>query len=109
MKNLIFAVINRHDVTEVVLEKLSDAGFNGTVIASSSLRKTIANGGEIPMFLNLSNVENPKYEGNTTLYIVTEEEKVDEVLNIIRNGTDNFTLSDGGMFVLPLKKFEGSF
>lgn len=109
MKQLIFAVINRHDVTEDTLEALSDAGFNGTVIASSSLRKTIANGGEIPMFINLANVENPKYEGNTTIYIVTEEEKVEEVLDIIRDKTAHFTLSDGGMFVVPLEKFEGSF
>ena len=109
MKHLIFAVINRHDVTEETLEALSAAGFNGTVIASNSLRKTIANGGDIPMFLNLSHVENNKYEGNTTLYIVVEEEKVEEVLSIIRYKTANFTLSDGGMFVLPLEKFEGSF
>ena len=109
MKHLIFAVINRHDITEITLEKLSEAGFNGTVIASSSLRKTIANGGEIPMFFSLAHVENSKYEGNTTLYIVTEEEKVDEVLEIIRESTKHFTLSDGGMFVVPLEKFEGSF
>lgn len=109
MKHLIFAVINRHDVTEDTLEALSDKGFNGTVIASSSLRKTLANGGEIPMFLNLQTVEETKYEGNTTIYIVVDEEKVEEVLSTIRKSTKNFTLSDGGMFVLPLERFEGSF
>lgn len=109
MKHLIFAVINRHDITEDTLEALSDKGYNGTVIASSSLRKTLANGGEIPMFLNLSTVEENRYEGNTTIYIVVDEEKVDEVLDTIRKSTKNFTLSDGGMFVLPLERFEGSF
>lgn len=109
MKQLIFAVINRHDVTEDVLEALSDAGYNGTVIASSSLRKTLANGGEIPMFVSLATVDETKYEGNTTLFIVVEEEKVEEVLSIIRRETKNWTLSDGGMFVAPLTKFEGSF
>lgn len=109
MKHLIFAVINRHDVTEETLEALSDAGFNGTVITSSSLRKTIANGGEVPMFVSLASVEHPRYEGNTTIYIVTDEEKVEEVKNIIRKHTENFEKSDGGMFVVPLESFEGSF
>ena len=109
MKHLIFAVINRHDVTEDTLEALSDAGYNGTVIASSSLRKTLANGGDIPMFVNLSGVDQTKYEGNTTLFIVVDEEKVEAVFALIRKSTKNFTLSDGGMFVLPLEKFEGSF
>lgn len=109
MKHLIFAVINRHDITEDTLEALSDAGYNGTVIASSSLRKTLANNGEIPMFVNLVNVDEARYEGNTTLFIVVDEEQVEDVLSIIRKCTKNFTLSDGGMFVLPLEKFEGSF
>ena len=41
MKHLIFAVINRHDVTEETLEALSDAGFNGTVITSSRFEFSI--------------------------------------------------------------------
>ncbi len=109
MKHLIFAVINRHDITEITLEALSNAGYNGTVITSSSLRKTLANGGEVPMFVSLASIDSPKYDGNTTIYIVANEEKVEDILSIIRRTTENFTASDGGMFVLPLERFEGSF
>ena len=109
MKKLIYAVINRHDVTEATLEALSSKGYNGTVISSSSLRKTIANVGEIPLFVSLADLDHPRYEGNTTIYIAEDEENVDEVLSIIREQTKSFTLSDGGMVVIPLDHYEGSF
>ena len=44
-----------------------------------------------------------------TLFLVVEDSKTEDVLNIIREHTKNFTLSHGGMFVTPITSFEGSF
>lgn len=109
MKQLITAVLEDHNITEEILVTLSKAGYNGTVIASTSLKHTLENGGEIPMFINLSHFESDRYENNTTLQIIVEDDKVDEVLNIIREKTVGFTKCKGGMFVQPLERFEGSF
>ena len=109
MKHLIKAVLDDHVVTEEILTTLSKAGFNGTVIPSTSLKHTLENGGEIPMFMNLAHFESDRFENNTTLEIIIEENKVEEVCSIIREKTKGFTVCKGGMFVIPLPKFEGSF
>ena len=109
MKNLIFAIIEKHTISEEVLESLSKAGYNGTVVPSTSLKHAILDHGEAPMFFNLSHLDEESFENNTTLFIVVDEEKTENVLNIIREHTKNFTLSHGGMFVTPLTSFEGSF
>lgn len=109
MKQLITAVLDDHVITEEILSTLSKAGFNGTVIPSTSLKHTLENGGEIPLFMNLAHFESDRFENNTTLEIIVEENKVEEVMSIIREKTEGFTACKGGMYVLPLTRFEGSF
>lgn len=109
MKHLVFAVLENHIITENVLKELSHSGYNGTVMLSTSLKHTLTNDGEIPMFVNLSHLEKDRFENNTTFYICVEEEHVEDVLNIIREQTEHFTACKGGMFVIPLERFEGSF
>ncbi len=109
MKHLVIATLDNVRVTEDVLKELSHAGYNGSVIASTSLKHTLTNGGDIPMFVNLSHFESDKYENNTIINIVVEEEQIDDVLNIIREKTKKFTLCHGGMYVTPLERYEGSF
>lgn len=109
MKHLIFTILENGPKCEEVLMSLSKAGYNGTVIASTSLKHTLANEGEIPMFFNLALIESNKFENNTTLYIVAEENEVDDVKKIIKSHTENFEKCKGGMFVVPLESFEGSF
>lgn len=109
MKHLIIAIMDDHRVAEEVLATLSKAGYNGSVIPSTSLKHSLENGGEIPMFVNLASFESDKLENNTTLNIVIDEEKVDEVMAIIREKTEGFSLCKGAMFVVPLEKFEGRF
>ncbi len=109
MKHLIFAVLENSHAAEETLMKLSKMGYNGTVIPSTSLKHTLENDGEVPMFVNLSLFEHGKFENNTTLYIVAEENQVEDVQNIIRESTKHFTRCRGGMFVIPLESYEGSF
>lgn len=109
MKHLVVAVLENHIVTEEILSTLSHAGYNGTVIPSTSLKHTLESGGEIPMFVNLAHFESDRFENNTTLEIVVEDNEVEEVLDIIRDKTEHFTECKGGMYVIPLERFEGSF
>ena len=48
-------------------------------------------------------------QGNLTLFIIIEEEKLEALKNEIRSSTDNFHQIKGGMFVLPLASVEGTF
>ncbi len=109
MKHLIFVILEHSHAAEETLVKLSKMGYNGTVIPSTSLKHTLENDGEVPMFINLSLLEHGKFENNTTLYIVAEEEQVENVLDIIRTTTKHFKRCRGGMFVVPLESYEGSF
>jgi len=109
MKHLITAVLENHVITEEILSTLSKEGYNGTVIASTSLKHTLENGGEIPLFVNLDKLAGNHFENNTLLEIIVEDDEVDEVMNIIRDKTEHFTECKGGMYVVPLEKFEGSF
>ena len=109
MKHLIFSILENGSKCEEVLSSLSKAGYNGTVIASTSLKHSLANEGEVPMFFNLALIESNKFENNTTLYIVAEEKEVNDVKEIRKKHTNNFKDCKGGMFVVPLESFEGSF
>lgn len=109
MKKLIFAVFENKHGSEEVLTELSHAGFNGTVIPSTSLRHTLLSGGEVPMFFTAAHLDVDKFENNTSLFLIVEEEKVPEVRKIIREITEDFTAAKGAMVVIPLEEYEGSF
>lgn len=109
MKHLIIAIMDNHKISEDVLIHLSTAGYNGSVIMSTSLKHSLSNSDEIPLFLNLTHLHDENLENNTTLNIVVDEDQIDDVFNIIRTYTDNFNKCKGAMFALPLSRFEGKF
>jgi len=110
MKKLLFVVLEQTQDTHNLLHELSLKGINGTAVASSSLKHILADENEdIPQFISLSHIHENKFTQNTTIYFVLEEKEVNEVKEIIRNYTNNFTSTKGGMFSLPLNDFEGSF
>lgn len=110
MKVLLFAILDHVDATEKLLHKLSSQGYNGTVIPTSGLHHVL------PKFedtqsgaISLASMVDDLPSGNLTLFIVIEEEKVDELKQEIREATSNFKKVKGGMFILPLVDVEGSF
>jgi hypothetical protein len=110
MKVLLFAVLENGDQTEKLLTVLSRDGYNGTVIPTSSLKHVLmGRHEEEPAFLSLSALADNTFEGNTTLYIVVDQEKLEKLQNDIRKYTDRFKKVKGGMFVVPVETFEGSF
>ena len=109
MKHLLFAILESGHIGEEILHNLSKEGYNGTVIPSTSLKHTLEHEGDIPMFFNLALFESNKFENNITLYLILDEEQIEDVKNIINKHTNHFKNCHGGMFVVPLESYEGSF
>jgi uncharacterized protein YaaQ len=109
MKHLLFAVFENTDESQDLIHELAEKGINGTAIASTSLRHILHSIEEERTFITLRQLEKQQFEDNTTFYTLIDEDKLEEVLSIIRKGTNNFKDIRGGMFVLPVERYEGSF
>lgn len=110
MKHLLFVVLENKPGTRDIIHELSKRGFNGTILSSTSVHNFILDEEEdVPSFISLAHVSENKFVHNTTLYFILEQEKMEEVQQIIREITKNFTKVKGGMFKTPIESFEGSF
>ncbi|MCR4879624.1 MAG: hypothetical protein K5906_01540 [Bacilli bacterium] len=109
MKHLLFAVFENSDEAQEVIHELSEHNINGTVLASTSLRHILHSIEEDRSFITLRQLEKRTFEDNTTFYTLLDEKELEEAQEIIRKGTNHFKDVKGGMFVLPVEKYEGSF
>ncbi len=110
MKHLLFVVLENKPETEEVIHELSNRGFNGTILSSTSVHNFMLDEeDDVPSFFSLAHISEKKFVHNTTLYFILDDEKIDEVRQIIREITGNFEKVKGGMFETPIEKFEGSF
>lgn len=110
MKHLLFVVLENKSATQDIIHELSNRGFNGTILSSSSVHNYMLDEEEdVPSFFSLAHIGENKFVHNTTLYFILEDEKLKEVQQIIRDITKNFTIVKGGMFKTPIESFEGSF
>lgn len=110
MEYLLFVVLENTNHTSNLIKELSLRGINGTVMASTSLKHVFEDEHEDTLqFVSLSHIDQHKLTQNTTIYFILDEKNIEEVKQIIREKTDNFTNTKGGMFVTPLESFEGSF
>ena len=110
MKQLLFVVLENKPETEEVIHELSNRGFNGTILSSTSVHNFMLDEeDDVPSFFSLAHISEKKFVHNTTLYFILEEDKLAEVQQIIRDITKCFTKVKGGMFKTPISSFEGSF
>lgn len=110
MKQLLFVVLENKPATQEIIHELSRRGFNGTILSSTSIHNYMIDEEEdTPSFFSLAHIAENKFVHNTTLYFILEEEKLQEVKEVIREITGNFTIVRGGMFKSPITDFEGSF
>ena len=110
MKHLLFVVLENKPSTQDVIHELSNKGFNGTILSSTSVHNYMLDEEEdTPAFFSFAHISENKFVHNTTLYFILEDEKLAEVQQIIREITGNFTKVRGGMFKTPIESFEGSF
>lgn len=110
MKYLLFVVLENTKETSDLIKELSNRGINGTVMASTSLKHVFEDEREDTLsFVSLSHIDQHKLTQNTTVYFILDEKNIEEVKQIVREKTNNFTNTRGGMFTSPLSSFEGSF
>ncbi len=110
MKQLLFVILQNSDQAHCLFKELHARGYNGTTASTSSISRTLLDDPTFePMIGNLRQVVNSGFESNISLYIILDESRVEEVQALIRKYTENFQGTHGGMAVIPLIKFEGSF
>ena len=110
MKHLLFVVLDNKKETHDLIHKLSELGFNGTVLSSTSLKHVIHDEEEdTPSFFSLAHLSENKFVHNTTIYFILEDNELKEVQETIRDFTKNFSIVKGGMFATPIESYEGSF
>ena len=109
MKTLLFAILDHVPATEDLLRKLSQEGYNGTVIPTSGLHHVL------PKFdddysgaISLGALVDDLPSGNLTLFVVIDDDKVEQLKATIREATNHFKSINGGMFILPVASVEGS-
>ena len=110
MKHLLFTTLENTKETHDLIHHLSQLGYNGTVLSSSSLKHILHDENEdVPSFFSLAHVHENKFVQNTTIYFILEDDELEEVKSEIRNATKEFTTTKGGMFSVALDSYEGSF
>ena len=110
MKYLLFVVLENTSQTSQLIKSLSEEGINGTVMSSTSLKHVFEDEREDTLhFVSLSHIDEHKLAQNTTIYFILGEKNLAHVKKVIREKTENFTNTKGGMFTTPLESFEGSF
>ena len=110
MKHLLFVTLENTKETHDLIHHLSNLGYNGTVLSSSSLKHILHDENEdVPSFFSLAHIHENKFVQNTTIYFLLEDRELVEVKSEVRKATDNFKNTKGGMFATVLESYEGSF
>ena len=111
MKVLLYSVLDKGPRTDALHRAIFKKGYNATILETAGLRHVIQEMKEPHATLSLSDIaETPsEYSGSTTMFIILEEEKLEELKELIRDYTKSFELIHGAMFAFPIPSYEGSF
>ncbi|HNX15825.1 MAG TPA: hypothetical protein PKO28_00395 [Bacilli bacterium] len=110
MKQLLFAILQNTEESHRLFKELHERGYNGTTTETGSISSTLLDDPDFqPMFGNLRQVVSAGFQKNVALYIILDESHVEEVKQLIREATHSFATTRGGMAIIPLVSFEGSF
>ena len=90
------------------LEALKKAGYNATVMTTESLRHAVDYYPGEHTFINLRHIEQREaFESILGVFIV-DDNRLDDLKNVIREYTKNFTEIKGFMYSRSIDDFEGS-
>jgi hypothetical protein len=109
MKVMLYVVLERGELTRQLVNQILKDGYNGTLIKTKGLKHVNDSHDEPTAYLSLSQIAENTDETNTTMFFILEDEQTKKLQNDIREGTANFKKIHGGMFVVPVNDFEGSF
>ena len=101
-------VLKNSELAISTLEELKESGFNATIVSGESLRHAMEDLPEEHHFFNLRDYEKHQNQESIFAIFVLDEDKVEQVKNIIRLRTNNFQNSKGFMFTRSIEDYEGS-
>lgn len=108
MKKTLYLVLKNSEKAYKTLKELKTKGYNATVISTESLRHAIDYHPEEHHFYNLRHLENEEMLESMLCLFVIDEEKEDDIKNIIREFTNNFKDIKGFMYTRDILDYEGS-
>lgn len=107
---LLLLVLNKVELLEPLLKKLTFAGIKGATILNSSgmLRELSKSTEDLPLFGSLRFYLNPERNESKTIFMALEETKIERAKAIIREVVGDLSLPDTAvMFTLPIITVEG--
>ena len=101
-------VLKTSDRAHATLEELKKEGFNATVISSESLRHAVDYFPEEHHFINLRQLEQKEFLQSILCVFVDDEDRIEQIKEVIRNYTNNFQDIKGFMYSRGIDDYEGS-
>ena len=108
MKKALYLVLKSTPKAFETFEDLKQRGFNGTAVSSESLRKAVEYYPEEHHFFNLRDLESHEIKESILVIFVVDSEKANELKDVIRWDTENFTNPKGFMYSFDLNDYEGN-
>ena len=90
MKHLLFTTLENTKETSDLIHRLSELGYNGTVLSSTSLKHILQDENEdVPSFFSLAHYHENKFVQNTTIYFILDDKELEEVKKIVKDIMEN--------------------
>jgi hypothetical protein len=111
MKKALYLILENGTAALDVFESIRDAGYNGTLMHTTSLRHAMdENQPEDTHFFSLAAYERLHSHGEAMFAIfVVDESKLEDLKATVRTHTGNFMEIRGGMYSRSIEDYEGSF
>ena len=104
----IISRIKKHRKSIWNIFDLRSRGFNGTAVNSESLRRVVESYPEEHHFFNFWDLEQHELKESILVIFVVDEDKSEELKDVIRWDTNNFTNPKGFMYSFELNDYEGN-
>ena len=108
MKRALYLVLKSTPKAFETFEDLRQRGFNGTAVSSESLRTAVEYYPEEHHLFNSRDLEKHDIKESVLVIFVVDEEKCEELKDVIRWDTNNFTNPRGFMYSFLLEDYEGN-
>lgn len=109
MKKALFLVLKTSKEAFHALEALKNAGYNATVASTESLKHAFDDDPSESHFFNLRHLEqSEKLLESIFCMFVLDEDKLEDIKNIIRKETMDFRAIKGFMYSHDIHDYEGS-
>ncbi len=108
MKKELYLVLKSTNDAFLTLEKIKNEGYNATVVNTESLHHALDYYPGEHHFITLRHIEKAETLESILCLFIVDEEKVEDLKNIIRSYTNNFQKLKGFMYTRSIEDYEGS-